>query len=187
MRCPSPSPARSSSLTKDRGLRMPFIIPSRLVAMLSAAAFSLPALATALFQSGNLNNFSALSREISCSGSGRGSCSTGLAVSTGVGVASGVVGFASAVLIGMSAVLGLAGLFSAGYLPPEQAVSVANAPVNPAIFNILQRSTFLSSRPLSRSGLFTIKLQSPPSGLVAYDVYATHLAFVVLLYIFMAK
>ena len=160
---------------------MPSTIPLSFSAMLSAAAFSLPASATALFQFGNANNSSALSREISCSGSGKGFCSTVLAVSTGVGVASEVVGFVSAVLIGMSAVLGVAGLFSAGYLPPEQAASVANAPVNPAIFNILQRSTFLSSRPLSRFGLFTIKLQSPPSGLVAYDVYATHLAFVVII------
>ena len=181
MRCPSPSSARSSSLTKDRGLRIPSTITLSLSAMLSAAAFSLPASATALFQFGNANNSSALSREISCSGSGKGFCSTVLAVSTGVGVASEVVGFVSAVLIGMSAVLGLAG--------PAEPVSSAQAPAAniprpiPANSSISRRPTFL----LSRSGLFTIKLQSPPSGLVAYDVYATHLAFVVLLYIFMAK
>lgn len=48
---------------------MPSTIPLSFSAMLSAAAFSLPASATALFQFGNLNNFSAISREISCSGS----------------------------------------------------------------------------------------------------------------------
>ena len=110
--------------------------------------------------------------------------STGRATTSGVGVASGVDGGVvreSAVLIGMSAVLGLAGFAELDSLAQAERAKPPANNVNPP--NHPRRLIFSPSR----FGLFTIKLQSPPSGLVAYDVYATHLAFVVLLYIFMAK
>ena len=155
------------------------------VAMESAAAFSPPAEALVSSQFGNVNNFSIFSREIICSGFGRGFCST----ASGVGVASGVgggVGRVSAVSIGIFAVLGLAGFTGPGFAVLDSSAQAerANPPANNVNPSNNPRRLIFSP---SRFGLFTIKLQSPPSGLVAYDVYATHLAFVVLLYIFMAK
>lgn len=150
------------------------------VATTSAASFWPPAEALVASQSGNVNKSSIFSRETICSGFGRGFCST----ASGVGVASDVDGGVvreSAVLIGMSAVLGLAGFAELDSLAQAERAKPPANNVNPP--NHPRRLIFSPSR----SGLFTIKLQSPPSGLVAYDVYATHLAFVVLLYIFMAK